>query len=151
MLQAGANVWQYEANGTDAQKWLIKKTEDGYYNIISKCNGLYLNVTKQIAKNESNIEVNTKNDSNSQKFKLEKIEVLKGEKTISDGTYEIRSVSDKRYALDIDGASKNNGANVQLYEYVKQNQQKFKVKYIGDGYYTITALHSGKVLDVANF
>ncbi len=148
--KAGANVWQYEANGTDAQKWLIKKTEDGYYNIISKCNGLYLNVTKQIAKNESNIEVNTKNDSNSQKFKLEKIEVLKGEKTISDGTYEIRSVSDKRYALDIDGASKNNGANVQLYEYVKQNQQKFKVKYIGDGYYTITALHSGKVLDVAN-
>lgn len=148
--KAGTNVWQYEANGTDAQKWLIKKTEDGYYNIISKCNGLYLNVTKQIAKNESNIEVNTKNDSNSQKFKLEKIEVLKGEKTISDGTYEIRSVSDKRYALDIDGASKNNGANVQLYEYVKQNQQKFKVKYIGDGYYTITALHSGKVLDVAN-
>ena len=46
------------------------------------------------------------------------------------------------------GASKNNGANVQLYEYSPDNQKKFKVKYLGDGYYNIVAVHSNKALDV---
>ena len=46
------------------------------------------------------------------------------------------------------GASKNNGANVQLYEYSADNQKRFKVTYLGDGYYSIVAVHSNKALDV---
>ena len=42
-----------------------------------------------------------------------------------------------------------NTANIQLYEYVQEDQQKFKVEY-NDGYYTITAIHSNKLLDVAH-
>ena len=46
------------------------------------------------------------------------------------------------------GASKNNGANVQLYEYSVAAQRRFKIKYLGDGYYSIIAEHSNKALDV---
>ena len=48
------------------------------------------------------------------------------------------------------GASKENGANVQLYEYSADNQKRFKVKYLGDKCYSIIALHSNKALDVKN-
>ena len=46
------------------------------------------------------------------------------------------------------GASKENGANVQLYEYSAVAQKRFEVKYLGDGYYSIVAIHSNKALDV---
>lgn len=69
-------------------------------------------------------------------------------KSIEDGTYIIRSAIDSRFVLDVLGASKNNGANVQLYEYSADNQKRFKVKYLGDGFYSIVAAHSNKSLDV---
>jgi len=148
----GTNVWQHELNNTDAQKWLIKEAGNGTYNIISKCNGLYLDVLYAEAKNGTNIHMHLKNGTDAQKFKFEKTtsSIIEGEQTIADGTYAIKTVLNEKYALDVSQASKANGANIQLYEYVNVNQQKFKVKYNGNGYYTISAVHSGKVLDVAN-
>ena len=150
---SGANVWQYEENNTDAQKWIIKEVGDGSYNIISKCNGLYLDVLHAETRNGTNIHVHTGNGTDAQKFKFEKVkeeEILEGKRTIADGIYNIKTNLNEKYGLDVSTASKSNGANIQLYEYVNVSQQKFKVKYQKDGYYTITALHSGKVLDVAN-
>lgn len=146
----GTNVQQYEYNGTDAQKWIIKQNKNGNYVFISKCNGLYLNVEDKKANNCTNINVDTGNNSENQMFSLEEIKIPKGKQTIPDGTYEIRTALNEKYVLDISEASKSSGANVQIYQYVKENQQKFKVKYVGDGYYTIIALHSGKALDVEN-
>ena len=152
--RARTNVWQHELNNTDAQKWIIIETEDGYYNIISKCNSLYLDVANNTAKNTANIQVNIETGIDAQKFKFVKAseihgQTLIGERTIKDGIYSIRTVLNEKYGLDVSVASKSNGANIQLYEYVDVNQQKFYVKYIGNGNYTLTALHSEKVLDVA--
>ena len=69
-------------------------------------------------------------------------------RTIQDGTYVIRSAINQKYVLDVNGASKNNGANVHLYEYSVDPQKRFKVKYLEDGYYSIIAEHSNKALDV---
>ena len=138
----GTNVWQYELNNSDAQKWVIKEAGDGYYNIISKCNGLYLDVANGQAKNGSNIQVYSGNGTNAQKFKFER--------TILDGTYSIQTAINNKYVLDVSQASKANGANIQLFEDVKEEQQRFNIKYVEDGYYTITALHSGKALEVEN-
>ena len=136
---------------------------NGNYSIISKCNGLYVDVTNASAKNFANIQMCDGNGLNAQKFKFEKVQTtstennnsktetiptVKGTKTIEDGVYAIRSAINTRYVLDVNGASKENGANVQLYEYSADNQKRFKVTYLGDGYYTIIALHSNKSLDV---
>ena len=52
--------------------------------------------------------------------------------------------------LDIAGASTENSANVQIWSYQNVLQQKFRVEYLNNGYYTIKCIKSNKVLDVAN-
>ena len=151
----GTNVQQYDSNNTDAQKWTIKKNSDGTCSLVSKCNNLYMDVKDGIASNSRNVQVYGGNGTKAQKFKFEKVAdpinySEKAEKTISDGTYTIKSAINDKFVLDIDNASKSNGANVQIYQSNGTNAQKFKVKYLNNGYYTIESANSGKVLDVDN-
>ena len=148
----GTNVQQYQSNNHDAQKWIIKDVGNGYYNIISKWNGLYLDVKEAKASNGTNIQMYQNNGNNSQKFKFKKIEDISenGKKTIEDGRYKIVTALDENLCLDVAGGYKYNEANVQLYTYMDLRSQRFDVKYIGDGYYTIVAVHSKKVLEVAS-
>ena len=51
-MTSGTNVWQCSPNGTDAQKWKIEyNSEDGTFSIISKKNGLYLDIANGIMQN----------------------------------------------------------------------------------------------------
>lgn len=76
-------------------------------------------------------------------------EILRNrERTIEDGTYEIKSALNENYVLDVEGGSTSNWANIQLLQSNGRNNQKFNVIYIGDGYYQIIAVHSGKSIDV---
>lgn len=151
--EKGANVWQWEANGSDNQKWVIKDVGNGYYSIISKCNGLYVDVTNGIAGNFTNIQMCDGNGLLAQKFIFEKVRdknetPIQGTKTLNDGTYIIRSSINPIFALDVYGALNTNGANVQLYEYTIDKQKKFKVTYLGDGCYSLVAMHSNKSLTI---
>ena len=145
---SGTNVQQYGSNGTDAQKWLIQDAGDGYFYIISKLNGLYLDVAGGSANNGTNVQVYTGNKTKAQKFKFEKYGIT-GTKTIDDGTYVIQSAINNKYVLDICAASKLDSANVQLYSDANVPQQRFNVKYLDNGFYVITSVHSGKAIDVA--
>ena len=69
--------------------------------------------------------------------------------TLANGVYEIHSAVNNKMVMDVTGASKNNGARVQLYQGNKTTAQKFKVQHLGGGYYKITCVASGKVLDVS--
>ena len=70
------------------------------------------------------------------------------QQTLEEGTYVIKSAINPRFVLDVYGALQDNGTNVQLYEYTADPQKRFKIKYLGDGYYNIIAEHSNKALDV---
>ena len=160
----GTNLQQYYSNGTDAQKWIIKDEGNGYYSIISKCNGLYVDVDSGKAQNYQNVQMYWGNGTDAQKFKFEIIDNTKneqndnnnntvvkptGSKTIEDGMYEIHSSINSDFVLDVLAGSRENFANIQLYKKANVNQQKFTVKYQGDGTYSIIALHSNKAMDVA--
>lgn len=67
---------------------------------------------------------------------------------LADGTYNIQSVINPNYVLDIYGGYTNNGANVQLYRSNDTAAQLFKVTHDAKGYVTFTNVKSGKVLDV---
>ena len=67
---------------------------------------------------------------------------------IKNGTYEIAPNYATNMRLDVSGASKSDGANVQIYKANGTNAQKWKFKHLGNDYYTITCVASGKVLDV---
>ena len=145
----GTNVWQHDGNGSSAQKWAILSSEEGCYNIVSKCNDLYLDVKNSSTANETNVQVYEKKNSKSQQFKFIPIEVIEGTKSIENGTYKIQVQSNKNKALDISAGSTVNGANLQIWDYTNELQQKFRLDYLGDGFYKITNIRSGKVLDVA--
>ena len=69
---------------------------------------------------------------------------------IKNGYYQIKCAADQNMVLDVRGASTEDGATIQIYQNAYQTNQGFLIKNCGDGYYTITAIHSGKNLDVAN-
>ena len=147
---AGTNVWQYTRNQTAAQKWIIEDAKDGYVYIKSKCNDLYMDVQYGEKKNGTNIQVYTGNGTTAQKFKFVKTDAIMPEKTIEDGYYEIETALDNKKVLDIDAASKNNGALLQIWNKCEVKQQKFKITYTGEGFYVIRNVNSNKVLDVQN-
>ncbi len=156
------NVEQYKINNpmSKNQKWIIKKNTDSTYSLISECNGLYLDVYGAKVANGTNIQMFTGHGGSSQKFKFEKIvqtnnnsnnnnnDTLQGSKTISDGIYSIASGVSNDYVLDVEGGSKSNNANIQIYKKQVAQRQKFEVKYLGDGTYKITSVYANKVLDV---
>ena len=68
---------------------------------------------------------------------------------LKDGIYFISSAVNKyKSCLDICGASKENCANLNLWEKNGTSAQKFEIKMQNGGYYTIRALCSDKMLDV---
>lgn len=148
----GTKVQQYTSNGSDAQQWQIMDAGNGYVSIVSKCNGLYLDVKGANRQNGTLVQMYEGNATNSQKFKLVLQEERKGTKTIEDGIYHINMAANTKIGLDIASQSKQNGANVQLWENSQliNHTQMFQVQYLGDkeGAYTIMAVGSKKVLDV---
>lgn len=74
---------------------------------------------------------------------------INNESEIKEGTYVIESALAPEYVLDVSGASKSTGANVQLWKNSNVNQQKWAIKSTGDGYYKIISINSGDALDVS--
>ena len=74
--------------------------------------------------------------------------IPQGTQTISDGEYHIISALDTSKAVDVRGASKDNGANVQLYSNLSDGRNTFHVTYLGNGAYKIINSNSGRCLDV---
>nr|WP_305794499.1 glycoside hydrolase family 97 catalytic domain-containing protein [Halomarina rubra] len=62
-------------------------------------------------------------------------------------TYVLRNVNSGK-ALDVASASASDGANVHQYGYVGDDNQKWVVTDLNNGYYKLEAVHSGKALDV---
>lgn len=141
----GAEVIQWNYHGGNNQQWKIQDAGNGYFNIISRCNGLYLTI------DGTSVKTCKENASLVQKFKLEKPgTTITGEKTIEDGRYIIASKVNTSYVIDIPASSTKNGEIIEIWRNRLTDNQKFDVKYLGNGYYTIKAVHSEKVLEVPN-
>ena len=68
-------------------------------------------------------------------------------KEVLSGVYVIHSAWDDNVCLDIQGDSKENNANIQLYQRVYNDVQKFRIIRWNDGYYCIKSIHNGRWLD----
>ena len=141
---SGTNVWQYEWNGTDAQKWIISRNNDGSYSIISKLNGLYLDISNGQLVNGANVQIYEGNDTDAQKFSFIK-QTDKAIRYLADDTYRIATKQNNNIGFDITEGSKNNGAQIQLWDYVGAAQEEFNI-YYEDGYYYIYSEYSDKVI-----
>lgn len=157
VVKDGGNIQQYTSNGTRAQKWIVKKDGNGYI-VMSSINSNYiLDLSGGTVRNGSNVQLYSYNGTNAQRWNITKYDskekrvndlAAQNKNTIVDGVYEICSVKNRDYTLDVNGASSENGANIQLYLLNGTLAQAFKVSHDSQGFVTFTNVNSGKVLDL---
>ncbi len=150
--KAGANVQQYTWNGTNAQLWTITDAGSGYVYITNAGSGMALDIKGGKAVNGTNVQQYTLNKTNAQKWKLvlQNTAAAKAASGITSGAiYNVKSVVNTNYAAAVAGAAKTNKANVELASLnVSEKAQQWKFAYLDNGYYKITNVNSGKVLDL---
>ena len=69
---------------------------------------------------------------------------------LPDGWYMIVSGNSTNLVLDINNWNMSNGGNLEVYTKNNTTNQRFYLKYLGNGYYSIQVLHSKKYLHVAS-
>ena len=143
----GSGIIQQNDENSDRQKWILKKYSEGVYAIVSKCGNLYIDLGGSNTKNGQALQLRNQTDLKNQQFVLVNETPTKNIKQVSNGIYQITLKNNK--VVDVSGGSRNNGANVQIWDNAKVQQQKFRLERINNtNYYKITAVHSAKVLDV---
>lgn len=115
---SGANVWVFQSNNTNAQKWKVKKDSVGYITFINIGSNKALDVYNGNASNGTNIWQFNYNDSYAQKWIAKKN---------TDGSLTFLSALNSNYVLDISTGTVRNQQNIQLYQNNGTNAQKFKL------------------------
>ena len=155
----GQNISQYTSNNTYAQKWIVVQENKGF-KIMSALNTSYvLDLNSALTRNYQNIQAYKSNDTTAQRWYFSKYESPREKlnnmakqynSSIEETTYVVTSYSNPNYVLDIDGGSKSNCGNLQVYKSNNTNAQKWKVKKDSVGYITFINVGSNKALDVSN-
>lgn len=148
----GTNICQYYKTKNSNQKWVIRPDswKDGY-EIISVTSGLAMEINGGKAFSGANIATwqlkynSGGNTCGHQKWRF--TPVFNGKQVISDGDYSISTALNSNYFLGIPEESLENGANVELVT----SPQIFTLKYMGDGFYSITAKKSNYNLTVQGY
>ncbi len=143
--RSGANVQQYAVNGTKAQKWIFEASGTGYLCVRSAL-GTVLDVAGAKTKNGTNVWAYQANRTAAQSWVLTKVAELPEGKAVKAGLYVIKSKQNQNYGIDITDGSVEEGANLQLYVLDNTNAQKFQITGVGNGYFEILNLESGKAL-----
>lgn len=134
----GANLQQYGWNQSEAQLWKFVDAGNGQFYITSKKNTV---ISRDSAK--ANIYMMKADGSSLQKWKLTESSY----RPVADGNYTMTSAASE--AAKMSCATAKSG-NIQLETYYNAENQKFKVQYIGGGYYKILENSTGKSLHVEN-
>lgn len=158
-VMPGAKIQQWafsEDNGN--QKWAIYANEGGSYTLRNVASGLYLTLDGNRAGNGTAVVGSLANGLENQRWLIAQTKepyksmddwARDNAAVLEDGVYVIQSGLRDELVLDVAGGSKNNSANVQLYDVNLSNAQKWQVSHDENGYVTFMNVGSGKVLDVS--
>lgn len=122
------------------QLWSVQSRGDGNYVMRSKSSDFLLNIAGSTIESGDNIDVWTENGSQNQLFKLERAQ------DVENGTYSISPVADSSLQIGVAGSSSADGAKLKLADSADENDRKFTITYLGDWYYSVTNVASGKAL-----
>ena len=142
----GTNILQWSDYASDNQRWAVQRCEGGY-RLVCKANGLALTLGASAGPG-SNAFASTVADGQGQVFSLEPAAL---ERVVSDGEYVVSSQVDPMQVFDIAGASTANCARLEVYGSHMADNQIFRFERDDDtGFYKVTCVGSGKVLDNDN-
>lgn len=135
--------WPWDAN--PSQMWAIDEVDNGsYYTVRARCSGFYMDVYSGSSEDGTKVQVFRGNGTAAQKWRF----IPAGTQTVANGDYYIATALDSGMCLNVQGASMNDEANVEIARKKEQDSQIFTVTYLNNGFYKILNKHSGKSLDV---
>ena len=135
------------AEGNDEVSWIKiepngKSGLSGNFKIKNRNSGKFLDLDNNKTDNNTAIvQYDDEGVEASQTWTF--TEVLNGK-----GVYSICSYGNKTQGMDVLNSSKDNGTQVQLYEYLGNPHQQFILYDGGEGYYQLVARNSGKVVEI---
>lgn len=144
----GTNIWQYDDNGSFAQRWVIDDAGDGSV-VIRDALGTILDLSGGSASDGQNIWAYTANRSDAQRFYPQEIVLHADDEAVDGGIYAIEPACAPGKCLDAADGSVSNGTNIRQYDANGTDAQKFRFTKKGDSW-VITCYKGGKALDVAN-
>ena len=133
----GANCWIYTDNGTNAQRFRIEDSGDGYFYIRSGVDDRCLDVDHLKTDNRTNIIFQTLNKGKNQKWKF-----VPEEKPVKDGQYRIITALDGSLGLGPAGGSVAEGTRVHLNSVAEGAVPLMDIKYDSKGFYRISAANT---------
>lgn len=113
-VENNTNIQLYESNDTDAQKWNLVKTTDGYCNFISEVSGKAMDIANGTMQNDTNVQQYELNGSDAQKWSLEYLD---------NGYFRIKAKNGNFY-LTVDNSNVENGTNIKIYESLSGDDAK---------------------------
>lgn len=154
----GGVVQQYQANGTIAQHWSLLDYGNNKIALVSSKSGKAIDIPYGNAKSSVKLQIYSVNGTTAQQWTVtrarterDKLNDLaaRNRGVLPDGAVTLVSALSTSKALDVSGASRSNGANVQLFQANGTGAQRWIVSHDKQGYITLHNAISGKVLDVA--
>lgn len=144
-LVNGARIVQRSYSGSNGQRWIVRLTNNGLYDIMATPGGagskrLFLGANKATGA----LLLLDRSSSTQTTWDL------RDTRSLAEGTYRIDSLMSGRISLNLNRGSLNNGANIEAFASNQSNAQRFVIKYNDQsGYYTIANTVSGLALDVS--
>lgn len=159
-MRAGNRLVQGVNASSKSAQFFIARNSNGYWVISSAWDSRFVvDLSAGKLNNNNKIQMYTGNGSAAQAWKLLKIGKTREEldnvafnnrNNLSDGIYTINSSLNSTFVLDVNGGSKANFGNIQLYKNNGTAAQAWKVSHDSKGYVTFINIGSGKVIDIKN-
>ena len=157
---AGNRLVQGVNASNKSAQFIIARNSNGYWVISSAWDSRFVvDLSAGKLNNKNKIQMYTGNGSAAQAWKLLKIGKTREElddlafnnqNNLTDGIYTINSSLNSTFVLDVNGGSKANFGNIQLYRNNGTEAQGWKIVHDSKGYVTFINIGSGKVIDVKN-
>ena len=143
-IQQGIEIVQYEYQGLESQKWILRDSKKNGW-VISPRNNPNLAISIEgTIKNGSKLILSKTQDNDNQMLYV--FNITKEEQKFADGIYKLAVGRDSSKVLEVLNGNKSNGANIDVNDYHGDLQQKFYFDYLDDGYYKIMPIHTWKCL-----
>lgn len=157
-MRAGNRLVQGVNASNKSGQFIIARNNNGYWVISSAWDSRFVvDLSAGQLNNKNKIQMYTGNGSAAQAWKLLKIGKTREEldnlavnnrNILSDGIYTINSSLNSTFVLDVNGGSKANFGNIQLYKNNGTEAQGWKIVHDSKGYVTFINVCSGKVIDI---
>ena len=134
----GANAQQWSGGGSNPnQLFSVTGNGDGTYSLTSKATGLALDVSGASSSDGANVDLWSPNGTSAQRWALSAVSPAP-----SEGAYAVSTSLSSSVALDVSGASRSSGANVQSYASNGTWAQRWYLGSNGDGTWFLECMGS---------